>query len=161
MTTIDEMKVALRKLRAAYPQSFASQTKQDSADMLAVWAEHFANVPAADLAKAINHIIDHHLSSFAPSIGEVKDVIKYRAWEGSLRMIEDQAAGRYGPETSEPIMIALREEPEAEAESLRRTAMTRLKARYDAGKYSNREYAEREQLIKTANADELRRLTWH
>lgn len=58
-------------LRAAYPQYYAKQSKEDLTGIVNLWAEMFADEPYHVVAMATKALIKTRESTFPPGIGEI------------------------------------------------------------------------------------------
>lgn len=58
-------------LRAAYPQYYAKQSKDDLQGIVSLWAEMFADEPYAIVAMATKALIKTRESTYPPGIGEI------------------------------------------------------------------------------------------
>ena len=74
-------------LKAAYPASYQSMTKEEASGTVGVWCMQFADMPVDIVMMAVQKLIS--TCKFPPSIAEVKDKIKTIHWEAS-----DMLSGR-------------------------------------------------------------------
>lgn len=70
--TYEETRDILKIMKTNYMSSFSKMTKQDSIDLLNLWAEAFKNDDARLVAKAVKSIIYSETRDFMPNIGKVK-----------------------------------------------------------------------------------------
>ena len=78
MTREETIKV-LAILKAAYPNSYKNMTKEEANGTVGIWSVQFAKYPAELVMAAVNKIIS--ISTFPPSIAEVKEKISGMYWE--------------------------------------------------------------------------------
>ena len=74
--TFDETRGILKIIRAGWPHSFSTLTRQGAEEMLNLWAAMFKDDDPAVVALAVKAIIAGENREFAPSIGVVKDKMR-------------------------------------------------------------------------------------
>lgn len=74
-------------LKAAYPNTFRDQTKEEATGTVNVWCVQFADTPAKVVMMAVQKLIS--TNKFPPTIAEVKAKLSSMHWE-SYQVIHSQ-----------------------------------------------------------------------
>lgn len=90
MKTSDILK-ALTLIKVAYPQAFNKMSPQEMDAMANLWMIHFRDKTAEELSYAVNFYIANNTSGFAPTIGELNDII-YRHYHPEISEFEAWSA---------------------------------------------------------------------
>lgn len=95
MTKKEALQV-LAVLKAAYPASYQSMTKEEASGTVSIWCMQFADMPYEIVFMALQKLIS--TNKFPPTVAEVKEKIKSIHWEAyellSSRNLELPEANR-------------------------------------------------------------------
>lgn len=83
--TREETVQVLSLLKAAFPNSYKGMTRQEANGVISVWSTQFANIPVQIVLIAINKLIS--ISTFPPSIAEVKNKLKNLYYEATSELL--------------------------------------------------------------------------
>jgi hypothetical protein len=89
----DETLAILSVLKAAYPHSYRGMKETDGWAMVNLWQVQFADVPAQEVAAAVNALIATRTAGYSPTIGEVKEQLQRIRQSGELDEIAAWALG--------------------------------------------------------------------
>lgn len=74
--TFDDTRAILKIVKAEWPQSFSGMNREDAEARLHLWAEMFADDPAALVGAAVKSIIAAGNREFAPNVGVIKETMR-------------------------------------------------------------------------------------
>lgn len=117
----------MKMIKAAYPNFDKNGSEEDIANL---WAWRFKNVDVNAVFEAVGEYIDTDMSGFAPSVGQIKQIIASKAykpidpsdaWQQVLRALSD--AGSY-PQKAFDALPAPIQRAVGSAATLKQWAMT-------------------------------------
>lgn len=74
--TLEQTKIILAALKAAYPHAFKDMDKNSLLAVLALWHRQFADEDARVVTAAVDALIATRTEGYSPTIGEVKTMIR-------------------------------------------------------------------------------------
>ena len=99
--TYDETLAIMSVLKAAYPTYYKDMKRSEAEAVVGLWAEMFADEPAAVVAVAVKAHIANDVKGFPPHIGAIKDAIvkikqpdtmtEIEAWGHVLRALSNSS----------------------------------------------------------------------
>jgi len=90
MKTSDVLK-ALTLIKIAFPQAYSKLSPQELDAMSNLWVKCFQDRPAEELNYAVGFYISNNTSGFAPTIGQLNDII-YKAYHPEISEFEAWSA---------------------------------------------------------------------